>query len=147
MHKVSPKNCIIISYHQTFNNSFSGNTDYVEVPGISLSITGASGVQCSNIIIISDDVVEPDETFLVLLNTSNLNVDLVQNSTTVSIIDDDIVTIDWSLAPYTVTEDGTSVRVCVEIVQGNITRPVAVSYSTSNGTALSKSMATAWLCN
>lgn len=73
--------------------------------------------------------------------------DLVQNSATVSIIDDDIVTVDWSSASYTIAEDGTSVRVCAEIVQGDIARPVAVSYSTSNGTAQSKPMATAQFHN
>ena len=73
--------------------------------------------------------------------------DLVQNSTIVSITDDDSVTIGWSSALYTVIEDGTSVRVCAEIIQGDIARSVAVSYSTSAGRAQSKPMATAWLRN
>lgn len=147
MHKVFYKTCTILSYNQTFKHTISGNIDYVEIAGISHSFTGTSGIQCSSIFILNDGVVERDESFLVLLNTSNSNVDLVQNSATVSIADDDIVTVDWSSASYIVTEDGTSVRVCAEIVQGDIARPMTVSYSTSSGTAQSKPMVTAWLHN
>lgn len=67
--------------------------------------------------------------------------DLVRSSASVSIVDDDTVTIGWSAGSYPINEDGTSARVCAEIVQGEIARPVSALYSTSDGTARSKTYA------
>ena len=111
--------------------------DYTPVSDIPLSFTRASSVQCSNIFIQDDDIVELNETFSVLLTTSSSAVNLIRASATVIILDDDMVTIRWTTESNEVelVEDGTSAEVCAEIIEGEIARPVAVLYSTMDNTA------------
>lgn len=86
-------------------------------------------------------MVELDETFSVLLNSSNEFVDVTQASTNVTITDDDTVRIGWNPTLYTVDEPDGAVSVCVEITGGEIARPITAFYSTADGTALGKSKA------
>ena len=98
---------------------------------------GVSGeVQCLSISILDDNIVEFDETFLVILTTFDPFVDIARGSTTVTIIDDDSVTIGWNPVSYTRNESDT-VTICTEIVAGVIARQVTVFYSTIDGTAQS----------
>ena len=62
--------------------------------------------------------------------------DITQASATVTIADDDAVSISWTSTIYTSSEPDTAVSVCVEITDGVITRPVTAIYSTVDGTAL-----------
>ena len=94
-----------------------------------------SGEQCSTITIVNDEIVELNETFSVLIQVSQAFVDLTINSATVTIIDEDTVRIGWVPALYTTTESST-VLVCAEIIEGQFARPVSVTYSTMDGTAL-----------
>lgn len=88
----------------------------------------------------NDNIVEPNETFSVLLNTSSLFVDITQDSATITIVDNDTVTIGWSSVLYTIREDDTDLTVCVMILDGEIARPVVVFYSTVDDTAKGTSM-------
>lgn len=120
------------------NLIFSADVDFDEVVGLSISLNRESRTQCFSVSILDDALVELDENFLLLLDTPDSNVDLVRDSASVSIRDDDVVMIGWSLGSYEVVEDGSSVRVCASIMQGEISRPLMVLYSTSDGTAQSK---------
>ena len=102
-----------------------------------LTLTGADGEDCTTISILDDNVVERNETFSVQLSTSNTAVDITQNSATVTVIDNDMVTIGWSPLSYEVDESDASATVCAEIVQGEIARPIIVFYSTLDGSAQS----------
>lgn len=73
-----------------------------------------------------------------LLSTSSPGVNLIRDSASVPIRDNDEVTISWSDASYQVVEDGSAVTVCAQITGGQIDRQVVVTYSTRDGTAESK---------
>lgn len=103
-----------------------------------LTLTGADGENCTTISILDDDIIETNETFSLRLSATNTAIDIVQNSATVIIIDDDTVTIGWSSPSYDVNENATLATVCIEINQGEIARPVVVYYSTVDGSAQSK---------
>ncbi len=111
------------------------NVDYSEIAGVPLTITGTSRIQCSSIPIINDTIVELDETFSALISTSNPSVNLIRDSASVLIRDNDMVTIGWSSASYQVVEDGSAATVCAQVTEGEIDRQVIVSYSTRDGTA------------
>lgn len=114
------------------------NVDYSQIADIPLILTGTNTIQCFSIPVLEDTVVELDETFSVLLSTSNSAVNLIRDSASVSIRDNDIVTISWSPASYDIVEDGSAATVCAQITGGQIDRQVIVSYSTIDGTAESK---------
>ena len=114
----------------------TGNIDFTSLPTTSRTLDEASTVQCSPVSIQDDNIVELDETFSVLLSTSNEFADITQASTTVTIADDDTVSIGWTSTIYTSNEPDTAVSVCAEITDGVIARPVTAFYSTVDGTAL-----------
>ena len=108
--------------------------DFIPLSDDSLVFTGANGVECADIFILDDKTVEVNETFSVLLTSSNSAVDITPNSATVTVIDDDILTVAWSSLSYTVVEDSTSASVCAEIIDGEIARPITVLYTTMDDT-------------
>lgn len=112
-------------------------SDFAPVMSATLTLIGTDGEDCSTISILDDSVVERNETFSVLLSTSNAALDITQNSAIVTIIDDDAVTIGWNTLSYEVDENDALVTVCTEIIQGEIDRPLIVFYSTLDGSALS----------
>ena len=107
--------------------SFPSNT--------SLSFIGTNGVECFDITTVDDVIVEMNETFSVFLNSSNTAVDIAQNSATVTIIDDDTVSIGWNSSSYMFEEDSHSARVCATIIDGEIARAVTVLFTTLDDTA------------
>lgn len=109
--------------------------DFSALSSTSLFFSGASGVECLNISILDDSIVEQNETFSVLLTASNSAVEISPSSATVTIIDDDTVTIGWSSVSLQFDESGPFARICAEIMQGAIARRVSVFYSTMDGTA------------
>ena len=88
-----------------------------------------------DISILDDVIVEMNETFTVFLNSSNAAVDIAQNSATVTIIDDDTVSIGWNSSSYVFEEDSRSARVCATIIDGEIARAVTVLLRTVDDTA------------
>ena len=138
MHKVFFEVKVIIGCIRMFTvDTFCciADSDYSQVGGVPLSFTGTNGMQCSSIPILDDTIVELDESFSVLLSTSNPAVNLIRDSASVSVRDNDTVTISWSPASYEVLEDGRAATVCAQITEGEIDRQVIVSYSTRDGTA------------
>ena len=131
-HEIITTGCIVFTI---FIFYCIANIDYSELAGIPLTITGTSRIRCSMVPILEDTIVELDETFSALINTSDPAINLVRDSASVSIRDNDMVTISWSAASYEVVEDGSAVTVCAQITEGEIDRQVIVSYSTRDGTA------------
>ena len=117
---------------------FTVNMDFTPLPATSLPLTATNPIQCSTVSILDDTMVEPDETFSALLGSSNEFVDITQASSTVTITDDDTVSIGWTSTLYTANEPDRAVSVCVEITGGVIARPITAFYSTMDGTALGK---------
>ena len=101
----------------------------------SLSFIGTNRVECLDITIVDDVIVEMNETFSVFLNASNTAVDIAQNSATVTIIDDDTVSIGWNSSSYVFEEDSHSARVRAIIIDGEIARAVTVLFRTVDDTA------------
>ena len=115
------------------------DNDYSQVAGIPLAFLGTSGMLCANIPILDDTIVELDEIFSALLSTSNPAVNLIRDSASVLILDNDMVTISWSPASYDIIEDGNAARICAQITGGEIDREVIASYATRDSTAESNS--------
>ena len=87
-----------------------------------------------NISILDDSIVEMNETFSVLLTTSDSAVEVNPSLATVTIIDDDVVTIGWNSLSFEFDESGPFATVCAEIIEGEIARRVTVLYSTMDDT-------------
>ena len=117
---------------------FVANVDFSSLSSTSLFFSGTSGVECLNISILDDNFVEQNETFSVLLTTSNSAVEISLSSATVTIIDNDTVTIGWSSASFQFDENGPFATVCAEILQGDIARRISVFYSTMDDTTQGK---------
>lgn len=121
-------------YTLKYNFHFTGNVDFTSLSGVSLMFTGANGVDCVDIFILDDETVEVNETFSVLLASSNAAVDIAKNSATVTVIDDDTLTIGWSSLSYTAVEDSASATVCTQIIDGEIARPITIFFTTVDNT-------------
>ena len=115
--------------------------DYSSLTPSTLSFTGADGeVQCLSIPIVNDIRVERNETLSVRLLTTSSDsgfINFDQDTTTVTIRDDDTVLIGWDPVLYTPNEEEGSVSVCARIMQGQeqLDRDVFVTYATVDGTA------------
>ena len=81
-----------------------------------------------------DSIVEMNETFSVLLATSDSAVKVNPSLATVTIIDDDVVTIGWNSVSFELDESGPIETVCAEIIEGEIARRITVLYSTMDDT-------------
>ena len=116
---------------------FIASIDFIPLPGSPLSLSATNQIQCTPVSILDDFTVELDETFSALLNSSsNEFVDVTQASSTVTITDDDTVSIGWTSTLYSASELDGAVSVCVNITGGEIARPITAFYSTVDGTAL-----------
>ncbi len=95
---------------------------------------------CIDIPINSNDAaLEGDETFVVVLTTRDVGVNISQTSALVTIIDENTITIGFEQINYTTPEEdsgnGTVLEVCVTISSVQLERNVTVFLSTSEGTA------------
>ena len=117
-----------------FTYDFSADVDFSAVSSTSLFFSGASGVDCVSIFIQDDSIVEQNETFSVLLTSSNSAIELSPSSATITIIDDDTVVIGWSSVSFDFDESGTFAIVCAEIMEGVIDRRISVFFSTVDDT-------------
>lgn len=114
---------------------YAANVDFSALSANSLFFSGASGVECLSVSILDDSVVEVNETFSVLLAASSSAVDVAPSLATVTIIDDDRVTIGWSSLAYELDENGPSTAtICAEIIEGEIARQITAVYSTMDDT-------------
>ena len=91
---------------------------------------------CANIPITDDNVTEPPEEFCVVLYPPDGDpADPANPKTTVTIVDDDTVTIGFEMEVYSTREDQGSVEVCALIREGALARGVIVSLLTQDDSA------------
>lgn len=118
----------------------AADMDFLASSSTSLFFSGASGVECFNVSILDDNIVERNETFSVLLTSSNSAIEISPSSAMVTIIDDDTVVIGWSSLSFEFDENGRFATVCAEIMQGEIARGVSVFFSTMDDTTQGKNI-------
>lgn len=129
------------------SGSATSGTDYTAITTTTLSwADGDSGAKTFNVSVIADGVVESDETVgLALDNVTGATLGAT-TSTTVTILDDDIIaspgTLQFSLGNYSVAEGDGNATITVTRTGGD-SGAVAVTYAASNGTATSGSDFTA----
>lgn len=93
---------------------------------------------CANIPITDDNVTESPEEFCVVLYPEDGDPEDPGNpKTTVTIVDDDAVTIGFEMEVYTTREDQDSVQVCALIREGALAREVIITVLTEDDTAQS----------
>ena len=91
---------------------------------------------CRSVYVLHDGVVEATETFLMKLTTFDPSViNIIGDTTVVSILDTDSVSVDFEQAAYTVGEEDEEVRVCV-VLGTVVERTLSVRLATSEYTAL-----------
>ena len=91
---------------------------------------------CANIPITDNNVTEPPEDICVVLTPEDGDpADTTNPKTTVTIIDDDMVTIGFEMEVYPANEDQGSVQVCALIREGALSREVIISLLTQEGSA------------
>ena len=93
---------------------------------------------CANIPITDNNVTEPPEEFCVVLYQEDGDPEDPGNpKTTITITDDDAVTIGFEMEVYTTREDQGSVQVCALIREGVLAREVVITLITEDDTAQS----------
>ena len=99
-------------------------------------MSGTNRVQCAGITIFDDSEVEFNEVFSVVLTTNSpATVTLNPSSAAVTILNDDVVNVEFQQSSLTVMESQSAVSVCAVIVEGAIARPVSVAFTTQDETA------------
>jgi hypothetical protein len=125
----------------------TSGTDYTAITTTTLSwANGDSSAKTFDVAVIADGSVESDETVnLALGNVTGATLG-TPTSATVTIVNDDAAvpgTLQFSLANYSVAEDGSGTATITVTRAGGSTGAVGVSYATSNGTATAGSDYTA----
>lgn len=124
----------ILVVYSTFNGTAVSGQDYQRVFGNVLSIPAGSTSVTATVRIVGDFLIEPDEQFLVLLQSPQ-NATIADGQATGTIINDDSNgKLQFSSATYSATEDGGNATITVARVDG-ATSIVTVDYATSDGTA------------
>jgi hypothetical protein len=127
---------VVIALLMTIPQTATVNTDYSEPSPFQLTFTAGSTRACVEIDIIDDPIIEDDETFIVVIPPGpDVNPVPGGNTTTVTIIDDDVLEPEFEQPDYTVPENGGPVEVCV--VQGQeLERDVVIIIQTGDGSAI-----------
>ena len=63
--------------------------DYTALTNITVTIAAGEMMNCSTVMVVNDTLLEEDETFTIMLTSSDTGVNLGNNQTTITIIDDD----------------------------------------------------------
>lgn len=109
------------------------NADY-SADAITVDFLPADNLTCVDIVITDDKVVEKNESFALFLSTTEPAITLSPNVTTVTIIDDDKITLALSQSHVTVQESDRDLEIVVELF-GDLQREVIVLLESMDGTA------------
>ena len=124
--------------YQTQDGTALANNDYNPVGPVTMTFQpGDPLFQDIPLVIIQDNRDEQNETFEVVLSSPvNASISATDNSSTVTITDDDLPpTISLANATYTETENGGQVNLVVNL-SGPSNLATSVSYQTTDGTAI-----------
>ena len=101
----------------------------------SLTFSPQALTQCIQVVILQDNISENPEIFNVLISSDDPDVKLSSPSTSVTITDDDSVTIGLEMETYLVREDQGSVELCAVVSNGELDREAVVTLATSDQSA------------
>jgi len=90
---------------------------------------------CVNIPVEDDGISEDPEDFVVMLTSEDPDVTFTMLTASVSITDDDGVSIGFEMERYTAREDQGAVEVCALVTKGSLARQVAIVLMTLDGSA------------
>ena len=115
------------------------NTDYGNFSALVIFQPSPELVQqqCFNISITDDAIFEQDESFSVAIAATNLAVSLHISRATVTIGDDDHVTVGLQGSEFTANEGSGTLDICCDLI-GQLERSVSISLETMPQTALGK---------
>ena len=83
----------------------------------------------------SDDVIEEGELFTVEISSPDMNVDILQQSSTVAIQDLSTINIDFDSSVYAVREVDDVIEICAQLSGGTLQRSIEVEFATQDSTA------------
>ena len=120
--------------------SLSAGRDYIEHSATLEFAMSDEVTKCTDILLIDDSILEDQDDFSVYMNATNPADDAVKIApgsmvSTITILDNDIVTVGVQNESYTVDESDGQLPVCVTLT-GEIERAVQVTFHTEAGTAL-----------
>lgn len=115
----------------TGNGSAQAPKDYT---GLKLEFAFDGDRKCIDVVIINDDVVENNESFLLILNSTDVSVSLHLPTISVTIIDDDIAMIGFQQTQYTVSESIGQLNLVIELA-GYVERSISVIVESRDWTA------------
>lgn len=121
----------------TADGTATANLDYTRVTSRTISIPAGSTSVTTNISVIGDVAIEPNETFFVNLSQPQ-NCTIADGQGVGTILNDDVTSAQFSTDALTVNEADGSVSVTVLHV-GDISQPFTAFYSTFDGSASQKS--------
>ena len=90
---------------------------------------------CADIPIEDDDISEDPEDFPVVLTSDDPDFNSTTPMTTVTITDNDAVTIGFEMETYPALEDQGTVEVCARLMEGTLAREVVITFLTEDGSA------------
>lgn len=118
------------------NGTASELTDYSKLL-LTVPFSESDGDRlCINITIIDDLLLENDEIFTLLLTSTDSAVSVKLNMATVTILDDDVVTLALQPVQLTVAESSQQVQIMV-VLRGSLEREVSLMLDSDDGTASS----------
>ncbi len=123
---------VTVAYNTTNGTALAGS-DYSATSG-NLTFVPYQISRTLSIPIINDTQIELSETFLVTLSNLINSTLGTPYSTTVTILDDDVPTVQFTQNSYSINENGGTVTLNVTLSQPSV-NAVTVNYVTSNGTA------------
>jgi hypothetical protein len=114
------------------------STDYRSIESTDLVFAVATNQVCTEIIIFDDEILENDETFTISMESLSESVLVLTNSSTVTITDNNVVTVNWDEPDYSVLE-GDVLSICASVQQPterefivDIVVPITEDFSTDN---------------
>jgi len=123
--------------YATANGTATAGADYTAASGTFAWANGELGAKSVPITILDDTLEEPDETFAVNLSSPTGSARLLQASTTVTILDNDVNPgqLRFAVSTRDVSESAATVQIDVERFGGSL-GAVSIQYATAEGTAL-----------
>ena len=121
----------------TFNDNIlftsSANLDYVNT-SVVIIYESQHDTKCANITILDDTIYETVETFMITISVAHQAVSMHIGNATVSIHDNDHVTVGFNQDTYTVVEGEEPATVCIDLI-GQTERNVPIVVRTTPLTA------------
>jgi hypothetical protein len=90
---------------------------------------------CATIPIEDDDISENPEDFPVTLTSDDPDVSSTRPMSTVTIIDNDNITVGFEMETYSATENQGTVEVCARLIKGTLAREAVITLQTESGSA------------